>query len=286
MAYLRSWAEHPEPNSSRWHDCVFSGYLSALEGAGLARLYHVDRVAEREALERSQDTWAPETGADLAAGEAAVRTRYNLVPHRSSDLGELLGTPGLVIVASGYNSRMPERMRHWDPSFSGRHCVTFATGTSRGIIILDPEAPDKYAGDPITKSEALTWWDRTTVRYWRIGELEGSMRTVTVTEWPTQRKWHLDPGKHVDAYQLDKATRVKQQTQPADKGTWAHADAAVKVEGPMDGAIPAGGYLRVADGYFAGLYVPIAQVRLDLPAPDPIREAAQVALLALQKALK
>jgi hypothetical protein len=286
MSVIRSWAEHPEPNGDhRWHDCVYSAYLSALEGAGLDRLAGVNRTDEREALERSQTVYAPEAGSSLAAGEQAVTNRYGVAPHRSLSLGPLLDTAGLVIVAAGINSRLPARLHHWDPAFTGSHAVVFATPPGRGIIILDPEAPDKYAGDSITRAEALYWWDRTTVRYWRIGELEGSMRTVTVTEWPQQRVWRVGPGKTVEGYALDAETRRRANTQPADKGSWAHADAIVTVEGPMDGAIPAGRYYRVADGYFQGLYVPTGQVSLDPPAPDALRTGALTALRALQDAL-
>lgn len=286
MAILRVWSERNEPAPTRgWHDCVYSAFLEALEGAGLARLAGVDRVAEREALERSQNVYAPEAGSSLAAGEQAVRNRYGLTPARSLSLAPLLDTPGLVIVAAGVNSRMPARLHRWDPAFTGSHAVCFATSET-GITILDPEAPDKYAGDPITRAEALAWWDRTSVRYWRIGELEGSMRTITIATFPAPRIARLAAGATAEGYISNRATPASRVKAPAERGTWAHVDAAVKVEGPMAGGMPAGDYYRAADGALLGLFVPVAQLALEPAKPDPLRKAAQDAVAALQAALK
>lgn len=286
MATLRVWSERNEPAPTRgWHDCVYSAFLEALEGAGLERLAGVDRVAEREALERSQNVYAPEAGSSLAAGEQAVRNRYGLTPARSLSLAPLLDTPGLVIVAAGVNSRMPERLHHWDPAYTGSHAVCFVTSES-GITILDPEAPDKYAGDSITRAEALAWWDRTSVRYWRIGELEGSMRTITIATFPAPRVARLAAGATAEGYTPQRATPVKRVQAPAERDSWAHVNAAVSVEGPMSGGMPAGDYYRAADGALLGLYVPVAQLALDPVPADPLRVAARRSVELLQEALR
>lgn len=286
MTIIRSWTERYEPAPTKgWHDCVFCAYLAALEAAGLPQLAGVDRIAEREALERSQHIWAPETGADLAAGQVAVQNRYHVTPHSSSDLRGLLAIPGLAIVAAGMNSRLPTRLHHWDRAYQGSHAVTFITRQGDWQLILDPEAPDKYAGDAISTAEAVRWWDTKPVRYWRLDELGGAMRTVTITEWPEPRRWSVAPGGHVDGYALATVAPVRSHTWSDAAGSGASADALVRVDGVMVGAIPAGKYYRVIDGYFAGLYVPTNQVTLQ-PAPaDPLRDAAQDAVDRLQAAL-
>jgi hypothetical protein len=286
MAVLRVWTERNEPAPTKgWHDCVYCAYLQALEAAGLARLAGVDRVTEREALERSQTIYKPETGSSLSAGAVAVKERYQLTPHKALSLGPLLDMPGLAIVAAGVNSRLPTRLHRWDPAYLGSHAVTFVTLLGGGVLILDPEATDKYAGEPITKAEALAWWDRTAVYYWAVGELEGSMRTVFTTVWPQQRKWHLAAGATLRAYSLGNSSPQRVVNQPADRSTWAHADAQVVVQGPMTGAIPEGTYLRVSDGFLDGWYIPSSQVKLDPAPPDPVRDAATAALRTLQEAL-
>jgi hypothetical protein len=172
---LAVWSEReyrPPPNAG-WHDCWVSARLQELAAAGYAFGAAAFTDAEREAAERAQTLVAPEGPGTFEAGDQFLARRYQLTDHRATDLAALLRIPALAIAAIGVNARLPARLRKWDPAFAGDHMATVIT-RAPGVepTFLDPEAPMRYAGDPITYAELLAWWNRGQVRYLAVGELE------------------------------------------------------------------------------------------------------------------
>ena len=156
------WSERPEPNASGLKDCTYSAGLQALvHGGKVDYALGIYTVAEREALERSDDQ-PNETGASLSDLIVAVKRRYNVdwVQSRVELLAQHHARVDLAFVIQGVNGNLPagHLQRRWDPDFTGPHCVTIipkSNGTH--VLWLDPEAPNKFAGDTVAWTTVMKW---------------------------------------------------------------------------------------------------------------------------------
>lgn len=116
--------------------------------------------AERNALEAADDR-ADHTGATFNDTDVAVKRRYGITVRKIAD-GTLAGLraeltkPGQALAIAGSNARLSTFLRRWDPAFSGAHAVCVVVKAT-GLTWLDPLAPDRYPGDPVTVDEVLRW---------------------------------------------------------------------------------------------------------------------------------
>jgi hypothetical protein len=163
-------SERNELHGHGWKDCTQSGGMMLYRDAGgKFPLKNLDQ--EREALERSDD-WPDEQGAPIDAIIQAMNKRYHFSGHEVVDLGDQLDVPGTSIFVQGDNSKLPQRLKHWDPNFNGGHAGTIQVLGKYLLLWLDPEAPMGYPGDFITKAEVLRWaWGPKYARWAKWGEL-------------------------------------------------------------------------------------------------------------------
>lgn len=153
------WSERPEPNAQSLKDCTYSSGLMGMVYADFAPFpLGAYTVAEREALERSDDQ-PDETGASLSDLCTAIKRRYGktVTQNAPAALPGLLATKGIALAVQGVmgNLAADNRLRRWDPSFTGGHCVCVVPLGDGKALWLDPLAPNKYAGDTILVSTIL-----------------------------------------------------------------------------------------------------------------------------------
>jgi hypothetical protein len=156
------WSERPEPNSAGLKDCTYSAGLQALvHGGKVAYALGIYTVAEREALERSDDQ-PNETGASLDDLIVAVKRRYGIewTKSRVELLAQHHARVDLAFVIQGVNGNLPagHPQRRFDPTYTGGHCVTIIpTGDGTHVKWLDPLAPNKFAGDTVLWTTVMKW---------------------------------------------------------------------------------------------------------------------------------
>ena len=161
MTTVLVWSERNEPNAPGFRDCTYASGLMGLLWAGFTAfpkgLYSVE---EREALERSDDQ-PDETGSSIDDLRVAIKRRYGVeratrpVGTLSADLDhELVG-----MALQGKLSNLPagHRLRKWQPSFTGGHCVFLYRSLTGIYHWFDPLAPNKSDGDTCTKAEVLQY---------------------------------------------------------------------------------------------------------------------------------
>jgi hypothetical protein len=158
----RVWSERLEPAGGGWKDCTYCGGLMALVFGGFTKFpLGAYTVKEREALERS-DSQPDETGASLDDLILAVHTRYGIAwaKSRTSVLASHHDRDDLAFVVQGQNGNLPtgHRLRRWDPTYTGGHCVTvIPTGDGTHLRWLDPLAPMGFAGDVTDWATVMKW---------------------------------------------------------------------------------------------------------------------------------
>jgi hypothetical protein len=156
------WSERLEPGGGGWKDCTYCAGLMALVFGGFTKFpLGAYTVKEREALERS-DNQPDETGASLDDLILAVHTRYGIAwsKSRTAVLAKHHARADLAFVVQGRNGNLPRghRLRRWDPTFTGAHCVTvIPTGDGTHLRWLDPLAPMGFAGDVTDWATVMKW---------------------------------------------------------------------------------------------------------------------------------
>lgn len=154
------WSERPEPNAPGLRDCTYSSGLMTLVYGGLTSFpFGIYSVAEREALERSDDQ-PNETGASLIDLTTAVKRRYNLnLVAPPEALAVALTKTGRAYVLQGTPANLPagHTLRRHDPSFTGGHAVCVVPIGWGYSLWLDPLAPNKYAGELVTNTTIIKW---------------------------------------------------------------------------------------------------------------------------------
>jgi hypothetical protein len=174
---IHVWTEREsDPNHPGWHDCTYCSVLMCLVYAGFTKFPKgVYTAAEREAFESSDDR-PDETGASLNDTDVAAKRRYGLTLHQLPDrtkatLKAWLNKPGLAFAIEGTNANLATALRHWDPTFTGGHCVCVVTRGDGKVLWLDPEAPDGYAGDVVDIDTVIAFaYEPTWVRYTVLNE--------------------------------------------------------------------------------------------------------------------
>lgn len=161
MATVLVWSERPEPNASGLRDCTYSaGLMGMVHGGWTAFPKGIYTVAEREALERSDDQ-PNETGASLDDLILALKRRYKVTKTKNSAaaLPGLLTKKGIGLVVQGKNGNLPSGhvLRRWDPGFTGGHAVYVVPDGTGFVQWLDPEATNKYKGDRVAVAVVLKW---------------------------------------------------------------------------------------------------------------------------------
>jgi hypothetical protein len=159
MPFPVVWSERPEPNASALKDCAYSAGLTALVyGDKVSYPLGIYTVAEREALERSDDQ-PNETGASLDDLIVAIKRRYGitLTKNGPATLSAWLDKDDIALVVTGKMGNLAAggELRRWDPTFTGPHAVCVVNLPGNRYIWLDPLAPNKFAGDVVTKQQIV-----------------------------------------------------------------------------------------------------------------------------------
>jgi len=185
-----NWSERTELHSAYLRDCLYSGYLMCLVYGGFTEFpLGIYTPEEREALERS-DNRPDETGASVTDGDTAIRNRYGKGLLTTTDVRTALAMTGVAVALAVVNGNLAPTdkdlngniIRRWDPNFTGGHfvCVIpndFGPGKHRW---LDPEAPWKYAGDPVSTATVLKWANGVqTPRYAKAGMFKRVLKCAT-----------------------------------------------------------------------------------------------------------
>lgn len=144
----------------RWEDCTWaSGVMLANEAYG--DIVHPHTQAEYEALrDASGDVPTPDSPGsgikDLLKGFAE---RYGWIPRRLYGFAPVADSPvGTALVIAGLYAKLPARLR-WT-NFTGAHAfaiVKIAEGPA-GWWVLDPLAPQGYAGEAATEAELRAFY--------------------------------------------------------------------------------------------------------------------------------
>jgi len=156
------WSERPEPNATGLKDCTYSaGLMGLVHGGKVDYALGIYSVAEREALERSDDQ-PNETGASLDDLVLAIKRRYGIALTKIGVefMADRHGRTDLAFIIQGVNGNLPagHPQRRWDPTFTGGHCVTvIPTGNGTHVRWLDPLAPNKFAGDTVAWTTVMKW---------------------------------------------------------------------------------------------------------------------------------
>ena len=156
------WSERPEPNATGLKDCTYSaGLMGLVHGGKVDYALGIYSVAEREALERSDDQ-PNETGASLDDLVLAIKRRYGIALTKIGVefMADRHGRTDLAFIIQGVNGNLPagHSQRRWDPTFVGPHCLTIVpTGDGTTVTWLDPEAPNKFAGDKVAWTTVMKW---------------------------------------------------------------------------------------------------------------------------------
>lgn len=267
---VRVWSERePKPAGQGWTDCVWSSGLTVLDAAGFPAVQGVDRNAERQALERSQDDWLPESGGNFIALDEAIRARYGIALRPTMDLASLLGVPDLAIAVDIPFARLPAPLRRWSPAFTGRHAAVAVTRAAGPHVWLDPLAWDLYGGDHISAAELLAVWDGRSVRYLALDELAEDLVNVIapVAAYRTGRA-SFGPNQSFGVFVVganpDPASFVRDVIPTGDGGSSA------PVDGPWGwtGHMVEPGWWRLTAGPWSGMFLSRNGPQADVIAVD------------------
>lgn len=190
MANLpRVWSERESPPP--WTKCSESSWLAALVWAGYGGFPRGAYTgAERDAFTELEDAVAAGITAPngrryssraswRSAGQpmfpllrGASLKRYGVSMAQLPDLSlsghrAVLSGGTNALILPGSLGRLPvgDRLRRWQPSYTGGHMITvIALGGGR-VWWLDPLAPDGYAGEEASVDEALAFAWRTDTHY-------------------------------------------------------------------------------------------------------------------------
>lgn len=174
-------SERGELHGTAYKDCTeASAMMLRAHAGGDFPLGWTDE--EREALQ-----WADgkgETGATMDDIMLSMQRRWGwtgdavIAPLNSA----LRRKDGVAFHLAGANGNLPvgHRLRRWQPSFTGGHAwFVRPYGDGARVWVLDPLAPQGYAGDIATVEDVVKWaWGPDYARETMAGSLEASMTYV------------------------------------------------------------------------------------------------------------
>lgn len=290
------WSERIDnAPDGRLYDCTEASALMVLIAGGWTRFpLGIYTPEERNALDEAS-TRPENTGDMLADVDGAVAKRYGVRLHAApvtttAALAAELAKPGRAYILAGSLGHFEpgHHLRRWQPLFTGGHAACVVSGPM--CRFLDPLAPNKYAGDPVTPAVAAQFaWQNWECRYLVEGELapevadtataapeDDMTTTITIHPLPAGSQMRFAAGTTTPLYDAGTVGKaVGRIVAPTDRATRADVDATVTiVRSPL--AAPHGTFRRIAldSPYNAGRLIDADAPGTELDVPEAIDTAA------------